>query len=65
MELRLGEYPTRIFLLGQLYDTNFVKDTPGGMLGSKQYFDVSKFKAEDAKELSGCLKDLAWSELNK
>lgn len=65
MELRPGEYPTRIFLLGQLYDTNFVKDTPGGMLGSKQYFDVSKFKAEDAKELSGCLKDLTWSELNK
>jgi hypothetical protein len=63
--MRPGEYPTRIFLLGQLYDTNFVKDTPGGMIGSKQYFDISKFKAENAKDLSYHLKNLTWSELNK
>jgi hypothetical protein len=65
MQLRPGKYPTRIFLLGQLYDTNFIKDTRGGMLGSKQYFDVSSFRAEDAEDLAKKLRDRTWSELSK
>ncbi|MBS1252118.1 MAG: hypothetical protein MAG451_01154 [Anaerolineales bacterium] len=39
-ERRPGEYPYRVFLLGELFKTNFVKDSPGGMMGSKRYFSV-------------------------
>jgi hypothetical protein len=63
MELRPGEFPTRVFLLDELYDTRFIKDTPGGMLGSKRYFNVSHFNVEDAKELAEMLIDKNWSDL--
>ena len=62
--LRPGEYPTRIFLLDTLHDTEFIKDTSGGMLGSKQYFNISRFDAEDAASLANFLKGRNWSELN-
>lgn len=62
--LRPGEYPTRTFLLDTLYDTEFIKDTPGGMLGSKQYFNISRFQAEDAVALANLLKGRCWSELH-
>jgi hypothetical protein len=62
--LRPGDYPTRIFLLDTLHDTEFIKDTAGGMLGSKQYFNISRFKAEDAATLANLLKGRSWSELN-
>ncbi|MFQ5751627.1 MAG: hypothetical protein ACE5HI_06470 [bacterium] len=62
--LRPGEYPTRIFLLDTLHDTEFVKDTYGGMFGSKQYFNISRFEAEDAASLANLLKGRNWSELN-
>ena len=61
--LRPGEYPTRVFLLGSLHDTEFIKDTPGGMLGSKQYFNISKLNAEDEVSLADLLKGSKWSEL--
>lgn len=59
---RPDEYPTRVFLLGELHDTSFVKDSPGGMLGSKQYFDISKVNAKDPKELAQKLSSLKWSD---
>ena len=62
--LRPGEYPTRIFLLDTLHDTEFVKDTSGGMLGSKQYFNISRFETEDAASLANLLKGRNWSELS-
>jgi len=60
--LRPGQYPTRIFLLDRLYDTEFIKDTPGGMYGSKQYFNISKLKAENAESLANLLRGRNWSE---
>lgn len=61
-QLRPGEYPTRVFLLDELYDTNFIKDSPGGMLGSKQYFNIFRLNAENAKELAEILTGRFWSE---
>jgi hypothetical protein len=62
--LRPGEYPTRIFLLENLHDTDFKKDSPGGMLGSKQYFDISRAKADSAEDLAKYLNGRQWSEWN-
>jgi hypothetical protein len=62
-ERRPGEYPTRVFLLGDLFDTDFRKDTPGGMLSSKQYFNVSSLNVDDAKTLAERLRGRTWTEL--
>jgi hypothetical protein len=62
--LRPGEYPTRVFLLDNLYDTDFKKDSLGGMLGSKQYFDISRSKAGSAEDLAKYLTGRQWSEWN-
>lgn len=39
VRLLRDEYPTRVFLLGALHETSFEKDSPGGMLASKMYFE--------------------------
>jgi len=59
---RPGEYPTRVLLLGQLHATDFCKDSPGGMRGSKQYFDVGGIDAADAHALANALRGRSWSE---
>jgi hypothetical protein len=59
--LRPTELPIRIFLLGDLYDTEFIKDSSGGMQGSKQYFDISKLQVKNEKELAEKLKGKTWS----
>jgi hypothetical protein len=61
-EARPGEYPTRVLLLGQLYETDFRKDSPGGMRGSKQYFDVGGIDAGDAQALAKALRGRSWSD---
>lgn len=53
-------YPVRVFVLGDLFTTNFVKASSGGMQGSKQYFDISKLKATDAKDLADKLQGKTW-----
>jgi hypothetical protein len=63
-QVRTGQFPRRVFVLGDLYPTNFIKDTRGGMMGSKQYFDVSRFGATDAASLAEALRDKTWSSLN-
>lgn len=55
-------YPARAFLLGEVYHTDFRKDTSGGMYGSKQYFDIQHLKAETAKELAEKLAGETWSK---
>lgn len=60
---RPGAYPTRVFLLDELIPTNFVKETTGGMLSSKKYFDISELEVEDAHSLAKSLKGRSWSEL--
>jgi hypothetical protein len=62
-ELRPGDFPTRVFLLGPLYATDCLKDSPGGMLGSKQYFDVSSFEVDGAEALAQVLSGKTWSDL--
>jgi hypothetical protein len=61
--LRPNEFPVRIFLLGRLYSTDCRKDTPRGMQGSKQYFDVSPMKVDGAEELARALSGKTWSEI--
>jgi hypothetical protein len=56
-------HPRRVFLLGSLYPTNFKKDTPGGMWGSKKYFNVSNLHAGTPEELANVLRDKVWSQL--
>jgi hypothetical protein len=65
MKNRPDELPVRVFLLGQLHDTEFRKDSPGGMMGSKQYFDISFLEAKDAKELAELLNGKTWSDMQK
>ena len=60
--LRPNEYPVRIFILGRLCETNFIKDSPGGMLGSKQYFDISRLNPENAEDLANKLNSTIWSD---
>lgn len=60
--LMRADFPIRVFLLDQLHDTEFIKDTPGGMMGSKQYFNVRKLNVTTAQEVAEKLKDKKWSE---
>ena len=62
-ELCPDEGPTRVFLLGSLYETDFRKDSPGGMQASKRYFDISELQVETAEQLAEALKGKRWSEL--
>ena len=53
-------YPVRVFILDDMYPTNFVKASSGGMFVSKQYFDIAKLKAIDAKDLAQKLEGKMW-----
>jgi hypothetical protein len=53
-------YPVRIFLLGDMYHTNFVKASSGGMFVSKQYFDIAKLKVSSAEDLAVKLTGKTW-----
>ena len=59
---KIGEsfYPARVFILGELFPTNFSKTSSGGMQGSKQYFDIGKLQVESAEDLAIKLKDKTW-----
>jgi hypothetical protein len=54
--------PTRVFLLGQLFESDFRKDTPGGMQSSKRYFNIALLKPQNAANLAQLLKGRFWSE---
>jgi hypothetical protein len=53
-------YPKRVFVLGELYSTDFKKVSSGGMQVSKQYFDINKLKIIDPKDLAEKLKGKTW-----
>ena len=57
--------PCLVFLQSQLSATGFVYDTKGGLMGSRQYFDVSSLEAADVKSLAKKLRDVPWSLLPK
>jgi hypothetical protein len=54
--------PRRVFLLAEQAETDFRKDSPGGMQSSKRYFDVSRLNATDASDLAKKLSGQVWSE---
>lgn len=56
-----NQYPMRAFLLGELYPTLFLKNTPGGLYGTKIYFDLSAFKPADAREVANLLYHKDWT----
>lgn len=60
---RPDEGPTRVFLLGKLFLTDFRKDSSGGMYQSKRYFNIARLQAVDAEALAERLKGLGWSKL--
>jgi len=60
---RPNDYPSRVFVLDKLYDTKFIKNTPGGMIGSKQYFNISSLNATNIEDLAVKLYDKNWDEL--
>jgi hypothetical protein len=62
-ELRAQEVPRRVFLLSELHDTSFTKDTPGGMYGSKRYFDVGPLGVKNSRELAAALHGRTWSNI--
>lgn len=52
--------PLQIFILGGGIKTNFVKNSPGGMMGSKKYFwDIAR-NVSDAEELAANLSGTNW-----
>lgn len=53
----------RVFVLGEMHDTAFEKDSKGGMINSKRYFDVEDFGVENASQLAAALDGVGWSEL--
>lgn len=61
-KIRPGAFPTRVFLLGQLYDTDCQKDSKYGMWSSKKYFDIEHLQADGAEDLARLLIGKKWSE---
>lgn len=61
-KLRPDEGVVRVFLLGELFATNFRKDSPGGMQASKRYFNIAAVQAKTASELARLLNGHQWSE---
>lgn len=53
-------YPRRVFVLGNLFPTDFKKASSGGMQSSKRYFDIRKLKVVDAEGLAEKLRGKTW-----
>ncbi|MDO7887914.1 PD-(D/E)XK nuclease family protein [Hymenobacter cheonanensis] len=67
---RIALYPdedwaTRVFVLGPLVETNFEKDSHGGMLGSKRYFGVHDLDPINTADLAEKLRAYSWSDLEE
>ena len=53
----------KVFLLRDLTETVFRKDTPGGLQGSKRYFPDLPRDISNAKQLAEYLRGRTWSEV--
>ena len=53
-------YPVRVFVLDDLSPTDFRKASPGGLFGSKKYFDIKKLQVVDVEDLATKLKGKTW-----
>ncbi len=47
-------------MLGDLFATDFIKASSGGMQGNKKYFDIGKLKIVSAKGLAEKLSGKTW-----
>ncbi len=56
--------PLQVFLLGAKEPTKFLKQTPGGMQGSKQYFWDIAADCKNSKELADKLRGKTWGEFD-
>ena len=63
LELRPNDLPIRVFLLENLHSTNFIKDSSGGMFGSKIYLNLEEFNITDAHDLAKKLSGKKYSLL--
>lgn len=64
LRLQPNNLPIRVFLLKNLNSTDFIKDSPGGMFGSKMYLNIEALNAKDAMEIAKQLNGKKWSEFN-
>ena len=55
--------PAQVFLLGERYKTNFIKDSKGGLFASKKYFNIASLNVQNAEELAFKLNGIVWSNL--
>lgn len=55
--------PPRVFLLGPLSGTRFLKDSRGGLYNSKRYFYLDDGITESAETLADALRDRYWSDV--
>lgn len=61
------DWSARVFVLEDLQESNFKKDSSGGMQGSKQYFslkDVGRVDVDSVTELNSVLDDHPWSSFS-
>ncbi len=58
---KLQRGPRRMFLLAELFNTNFKKDSEGGMFGTKTYFNISSLNVDGAADLASKLNGVEWS----
>lgn len=54
--------PIQVFLLSNSRKVNFRKDSPGGLYGSKKYFEIKECKNID--DLAATINDSIWSKFN-
>lgn len=64
---QIKDFENRIFLLHEtnFAETNFTKDSHGGMYGVKKYFNNIALGCKDVHELAQKLYDKKWSEFEK
>lgn len=62
-QYRPDEMPARVFLLGPLCDTDCRKESPGGMMQSKRYFDIGGLGSHTAEELANALRETRLDDL--
>ena len=63
IEQRWETYPVKALVIGQLYDTELIKDSKGGMIRNNFSIDISELEHTSAEELSESLNGLKYSDI--
>jgi hypothetical protein len=61
----VNQTPCHVFLFGTKRRTDFAYDIPGGLQGSRQYFDLSLLPIDGIDSLASELRNTTWSGLPK